>query len=201
MSSQKSHKSLSQTNNECQQQIREFYANTKEKLLKLKDEIQKSQSEYEAQKVIVEKKTLLYNETQEENKKLELLLQGWNERVIQANKIKITLQQNIQRRKNLIDKGTQDLDNLKIDVDHKVNNVKNNAEWINQVKKNFIQAIQEKINKEKELNKALKDRITETTSKIEEIKQDLLLNDVNEGKRKKALLDEAAEMTKFLAEI
>jgi chromosome segregation ATPase len=201
MSSQKSHKSLSQSNNECQQQIREFYANTKEKLLKLKDEIQKSQSEYEAQKVIVEKKTLLYNETQEENKKLELLLQGWNERVIQANKIKITLQQNIQRRKNLIDKGTQDLDNLKIDVDHKVNNIKNNAEWINQVKKNFIQAIQEKINKEKELNKALKDRITETTSKIEEIKQDLLLNDVNEGKRKKALLDEAAEMTKFLAEI
>jgi len=201
MSSQKSHKSLSQTNNECQQQIREFYANTKEKLLKLKDEIQKSQSDYEAQKVIVEKKTLLYNETQEENKKLDLLLQGWNERVIQANKIKITLQQNIQKRKNLIDKGTQDLDNLKIDVDHKVNNVKNNAEWINQVKKNFIQAIQEKINKEKELNKALKDRITETTSKIEEIKQDLLLNDVNEGKRKKALLDEAAEMTKFLAEI
>ena len=201
MSSQKSHKSLSQTNNECQQQIREFYANTKEKLLKLKDEIQKSQSDYDAQKVIVEKKTLLYNETQEENKKLELLLQGWNERVIQANKIKLTLQQNIQKRKNLIDKGTQDLDNLKIDVDHKVNNVKNNAEWINQVKKNFIQAIQEKINKEKELNKALKDRITETTSKIEEIKQDLLLNDVNEGKRKKALLDEAAEMTKFLAEI
>ena len=201
MSSQKSHKSSSQTNNECQQQIREFYANTKEKLLKLKDEIQKSQSDYEAQKVIVEKKTLLYNETQEENKKLDLLLQGWNERVIQANKIKITLQQNIQKRKNLIDKGTQDLDNLKIDVDHKVNNVKNNAEWINQVKKNFIQAIQEKINKEKELNKALKDRITETTSKIEEIKQDLLLNDVNEGKRKKALLDEAAEMTKFLAEI
>ena len=201
MSSQKSHKSLSQSNNECQQQIREFYANTKEKLLKLKDEIQKSQSDYEAQKVIVEKKTLLYNETQEENKKLDLLLQGWNERVIQANKIKITLQQNIQKRKNLIDKGTQDLDNLKIDVDHKVNNVKNNAEWINQVKKNFIQAIQEKINKEKELNKALKDRITETTSKIEEIKQDLLLNDVNEGKRKKALLDEAAEMTKFLAEI
>ena len=201
MSSQKSHKSLSQSNNECQQQIREFYANTKEKLLKLKDEIQKSQSDYEAQKVIVEKKTLLYNETQEENKKLELLLQGWNERVIQANKIKITLQQNIQRRKNLIDKGTQDLDNLKIDVDHKVNNIKNNAEWINQVKKNFIQAIQEKINKEKELNKALKDRITETTNKIEEIKQDLFLNDANEGKRKKALLDEAAEMTKFLAEI
>jgi len=91
MSSQKSHKSLSQSNNECQQQIREFYANTKEKLLKLKDEIQKSQSEYEAQKVIVEKKTLLYNETQEENKKLELLLQGWNERVIQANKIKFDL--------------------------------------------------------------------------------------------------------------
>jgi len=201
MSSQKSHKSLSQSNNECQQQIREFYANTKEKLLKLKDEIQKSQSEYEAQKVIVEKKTLLYNETQEENKKLELLLQGWNERVIQANKIKLTLQQNIQRRKNLIDKGTQDLDNLKIDVELKVNNVKNNAEWINQVKKNFIQAIQEKINKEKELNKALKDRITETTNKIEEIKQDLFLNDANEGKRKKALLDEAAEMTKFLAEI
>jgi len=201
MSSQKSHKSLSQTNNECQQQIREFYANTKEKLLKLKDEIQKSQSDYDAQKVIVEKKTLLYNETQEENKKLELLLQGWNERVIQANKIKLTLQQNIQKRKNLIDKGTQDLDNLKIDVDHKVNNVKNNAEWINQVKKNFIVAIQEKINKEKELNKALKERITETTNKIEEIKQDLLLNDANEGKRKKALLDEAAEMTKFLAEI
>ena len=201
MSSQKSHKSLSQTNNECQQQIREFYANTKEKLLKLKDEIQKSQSDYDAQKVIVEKKTLLYNETQEENKKLDLLLQGWNERVIQANKIKLTLQQNIQKRKNLIDKGTQDLDNLKIDVDHKVNNVKNNAEWINQVKKNFIVAIQEKINKEKELNKALKERITETTNKIEEIKQDLFLNDANEGKRKKALLDEAAEMTKFLAEI
>jgi len=199
--SQKSHKSLSQTNNETQQQIREFYANTKEKLLKLKDEIQKSQSEYEQQKVIVEKKVLLYNETQEENKKLELLLQGWNERVLQANKTKLILQQNIQKRKNLMDKNSQDLDNLKIDVDYKINNVKNNAEWINQVKKNFINAIQEKINKEKELNKELKKRIQETTDKIEEIKQDLFLNDANEGKYKKALLDEAAEMTKFLAEI
>jgi hypothetical protein len=199
--SQKSHKSLSQTNNETQQQIREFYANTKEKLLKLKDEIQKSQSEYEQQKVIVEKKALLYNETQEENKKLELLLQGWNERVLQANKTKLILQQNIQKRKNLMDKNSQDLDNLKIDVDYKINNVKNNAEWINQVKKNFINAIQEKINKEKELNKELKKRIQETTDKIEEIKQDLFLNDANEGKYKKALLDEAAEMTKFLAEI
>ena len=199
--SQKSHKSLSQTNNETQQQIREFYANTKEKLLKLKDEIQKSQSEYEQQKVIVEKKALLYNETQEENKKLELLLQGWNERVLQANKTKLILQQNIQKRKNLMDKNSQDLDNLKIDVDYKITNVKNNAEWINQVKKNFINAIQEKINKEKELNKELKKRIQETTDKIEEIKQDLFLNDANEGKYKKALLDEAAEMTKFLAEI
>ena len=199
--SQKSHKSLSQTNNETQQQIREFYANTKEKLLKLKDEIQKSQSEYEQQKVIVEKKALLYNETQEENKKLELLLQGWNERVLQANKTKLILQQNIQKRKNLMDKNSQDLDNLKIDVDYKINNVKNNAEWINQVKNNFIKAIQEKMNKEKELNKELKKRIQETTDKIEEIKQDLILNDANEGKYKKALLDEAAEMTKFLAEI
>jgi len=196
-----SKKSQKSTPSETQQQIREFYANTKEKLLKLKDEIAKSQSELDQQKIIVQKKAILYNETQEENKKLELLLQGWNERVLQANKTKILLQQNIQKRKNLMEKNNQDLDNLKIDVDYKITNVKNNAEWINQVKNNFIKAIQEKMNKEKELNKELKKRIQETTDKIEEIKQDLILNDANEGKYKKALLDEAAEMTKFLAEI
>ena len=72
---------------------------------------------------------------------------------------------------------------------------------INVVKENQMKSIQERIDKEKEINKELIKKIKEVEGRIKELTYSIDNASVEENKKNNALLNEAAEMNKFLSEL
>ena len=90
MSSQKKSNTSSKQSikSDIQGQLSEFYKVAKEKLLAVKNDVQKSKDEYENQKEKNRKKELEYSELLKESKELDIKIKGMNERVIIAKRIK-----------------------------------------------------------------------------------------------------------------
>ena len=186
---------------DVQNQLKEFYTVAKEKLLALKNEVENSEKNYETQKEINQKKDLEYKELMIESKELDLRIKGLNEKLINAKKTKKNLETQIKEMKEEISSAESEIDHLKIETDNKVKNVQNEAGHINVVKQNQVISIQERIKKEQEINDDLKNKIEEAENKIKEITS--AINEINaiEGKKNDVILDDAAEMNKFLSEI
>ena len=64
-----------------------------------------------------------------------------------------------------------------------------------------MKTIQERIDKEKEINKELLQKIKEVEARIKELTYSIDNAEVQENKKNNALLNEAAEMNKFLSEL
>ena len=186
---------------DVQNQLKEFYSVAKEKLLALKSEVENSEKNYETQKEINQKKDLEYKELINESKELDLRIKGLNEKLINANKTKKSLETQIKEMKEEISSAESEIDHLKIETDNKVKTVQNEAGHINVVKQNQVISIQERIKKEQEINEDLKNKIEEAENKIKEITS--AINEINaiEGKKNDVILGDAAEMNKFLSEI
>ena len=186
---------------DVQNQLKEFYSVAKEKLLALKSEVENSEKNYETQKEINQKKDLEYKELMIESKELDLRIKGLNEKLINAKKTKKSLETQIKEMKEEISSAESEIDHLKIETDNKVKTVQNEAGHINVVKQNQVISIQERIKKEQEINDDLKNKIEEAENKIKEITS--AINEINaiEGKKNDVILDDAAEMNKFLSEI
>jgi chromosome segregation ATPase len=182
-------------------QLSEFYKVAKEKLLAVKNDVQTAKKEYEAQKERNRKKELEYNDLLNESKELDIKIKGMNEKLIIAKRNASNLESQINLTKSEINTANSEIDFLKLETDNKVKRVQNESKKINVVKDNQMKTIQERIDKEKEINKELLQKIKEVEARIKELTYSIDNAEVQENKKNNALLNEAAEMNKFLSEL
>ena len=203
MSSQKKSTTSSKQSlkTDIQGQLSEFYKVAKEKLLAVKNDLETAKKEYEAQKEINRKKELEYNDLLNETKELDIKIKGMNEKVLIAKRNASILESQINLTKSEINNANSEIDFLKLETDNKVKRVENESKQINVVKENQMKSIQERIDKEKEINKELLKKIKEVEGRIKELTYSIDNASVEENKKNNALLNEAAEMNKFLSEL
>ena len=203
MSSQKKSTTSSKQSlkTDIQGQLSEFYKVAKEKLLAVKNDLATAKKEYEAQKEINRKKELEYNDLLNETKELDIKIKGMNEKVLIAKRNASILESQINLTKSEINNANSEIDFLKLETDNKVKRVENESKQINVVKENQMKSIQERIDKEKEINKELLKKIKEVEGRIKELTYSIDNASVEENKKNNALLNEAAEMNKFLSEL
>ena len=147
------------------------------------------------------KKELEYSELLNESKELDIKIKGMNEKVIIAHRTASLLESQINLTKSEINNANSEIDFLKLETDNKVKRVENESKQINVVKENQMKSIQERIDKEKEINKELIKKIKEVEGRIKELTYSIDNASVEENKKNNALLNEAAEMNKFLSEL
>ena len=182
-------------------QLSEFYKVAKEKLLAVKKDVETSKKEYEAQKEKNRKKELEYQKLLEESKILDMRLKGMNEKVVIARRNESVLESQINLTKSEILNANSEIDFIKLETDNKVKRIQNESKQIDVVKENQMKSIQERIEREKGIKTELLNKIKEVEGRIKELNDIINGVTVEENKKNNVLLNEAAEMTKFLSEL
>ena len=88
-----------------------------------------------------------------------------------------------------------------METDVKVKRINNENKKINEAKENQLKSIQERLEKEKLINKDLKEKIKEAEKRIKELTSKIDNASVQENKKNIAILKELADMNKFLSEL
>ena len=184
-----------------QGKLNEFYKVAKERLLAVKNDLEKSKKEYLGQKEINRKKELEYNSLLSQSKELDMKIKGMNEKIINTKRTQNYLRSQIDLTKSEILNANSEIDHLKIDTDVKVKRVNFENKKINEAKENQLKSIQERLEKEKLINKDLKEKIKEAEKRIKEICNKIDNASVQENKKNIAILKELADMNKFLSEL
>ena len=182
-------------------QLSEFYKVAKEKLLAVKKDVETSKKEYETQKEKNRKKELEYQKLLEESKILDMRLKGMNEKVVIARRNESVLESQINLTKSEILNANSEIDFIKLETDNKVKRIQNESKQIDVVKENQMKSIQERIEREKGINADLLKKIKEVEGRIKELNDIINGVTVEENKKNNILLNEAAEMNKFLSEL
>ena len=182
-------------------QLSEFYKVAKEKLLAVKKDVETSKKEYEAQKEKNRKKELEYQKLLEESKILDMRLKGMNEKVVIARRNESVLESQINLTKSEILNANSEIDFIKLETDNKVKRIQNESKQIDVVKENQMKSIQERIEREKGIKTELLKKIKEVEGRIKELNDIINGVTVEENKKNNILLNEAAEMNKFLSEL
>ena len=182
-------------------QLSEFYKVAKEKLLAVKKDVETSKKEYEAQKEKNRKKELEYQRLLEESKLLDMRLKGMNEKVIIAHRNESNLESQINLTKSEILNANSEIDFIKLETDNKVKRIQNESKQIDVVKDNQMKSIKERIEREKGIKNELLQKIKEVEGRIKELNEAINGATLEERAKNNVLLNEAAEMNKFLAEL
>ena len=186
---------------DVQGKLSEFYKVAKEKLLLVKNDLETSKKEYLAQKEINRKKELEYNALLTESKDLDIKIKGLNEKIISAKRVENFIRSQINLTKSEILNANSEIDFLKVETDVKVKRVNNENEKINEAKKNQLNSIKERLEKEKAINMDLKEKIKDAEKRIKELTSKIENTSVQENKKNIAILKELADMNKFLSEL
>ena len=186
---------------DVQGKLSEFYKVAKEKLIAVKNELETSKQQYLTQKEINRKKELKYNSLLKESKELDTKIKGMNEKIISIKRTENYLRSQIDLTKSEIYNANTEIDYLKLETDNKVKKVNNENKKINQVKENHLIYIRERLEKEKEINKELNEKIKEGENRIKELMDEIKHNTMQENKKNNAVLKELADMNKFLSEL
>ena len=186
---------------DVQGKLSEFYKVAKEKLLLVKNDLETSKKEYLAQKEINRKKELEYNALLNESKDLDIKIKGLNEKIISAKRVENFIRSQINLTKSEILNANTEIDFLKVETDVKVKKVNNENEKINEAKKNQLNSIKERLEKEKAINLDLKEKIKDAEKRIKELTSKIENTSVQENKKNIAILKELADMNKFLSEL
>ena len=186
---------------DVQGKLSEFYKVAKEKLLLVKNDLETSKKEYLAQKEINRKKELEYNALLTESKDLDIKIKGLNEKIISAKRVENFIRSQINLTKSEILNANTEIDFLKVETDVKVKRVNNENEKINEAKKNQLNSIKERLEKEKAINMDLKEKIKDAEKRIKQLTSKIENTSVQENKKNIAILKELADMNKFLSEL
>ena len=186
---------------DVQGKLSEFYKVAKEKLLLVKTDLETSKKEYLAQKEINRKKELEYNALLTESKDLDIKIKGLNEKIISAKRVENFIRSQINLTKSEIYNANSEIDFLKVETDVKVKKVNNENEKINEAKKNQLNSIKERLEKEKAINMDLKEKIKDAEKRIKQLTSEIENASVREDKKNIAVLKELADMNKFLSEL
>ena len=186
---------------DVQGKLNEFYKVEKEKLTLVKNDLETSKKEYLLQKEINRKKELEYNKLLNQSKELDIKIKGVNEKIISAKRTENFLRNQIELTKAEISNANSEIDHLKVETSTKVKRVKDENDKINSVKENQLNFIKERLDKEQNINNELKERIKDAEKRIKELTGKIDKTAIAENKKNNQLLDELAEMNKFLSEL
>jgi len=186
---------------DVQGKLNEFYKVAKEKLTLVKNDLETSKKEYLLQKEINRKKELEYNKLLNQSKELDIKIKGVNEKIISAKRTENFLRNQIELTKAEISNANSEIDHLKVETSTKVKRVKDENDKINSVKENQLNFIKERLDKEQNINNELKERIKDAEKRIKELTGKIDKTAIAENKKNNQLLDELAEMNKFLSEL
>ena len=172
---------------DVQGKLSEFYKVAKEKLLLVKTDLETSKKEYLAQKEINRKKELEYNALLTESKDLDIKIKGLNEKIISAKRVENFIRSQINLTKSEILNANTEIDFLKVETDVKVKKVNNENEKINEAKKNQLNSIKERLEKEKAINMDLKEKIKDAEKRIKQLTSKIENTSVQENKKNIAI--------------
>ena len=147
------------------------------------------------------KKELEYNKLLNQSKELDIKIKGVNEKIISAKRTENFLRNQIELTKAEISNANSEIDHLKVETSTKVKRVKDENDKINSVKENQLNFIKERLDKEQNINNELKERIKDAEKRIKELTGKIDKTAIAENKKNNQLLDELAEMNKFLSEL
>ena len=124
-----------------------------------------------------------------------------NEKMVIARRNESVLESQINLTKSEILNANSEIDFIKLETDNKVKRIQNESKQIDVVKENQMKSIQERIEREKGIKTELLNKIKEVEGRIKELNDIINGVTVEENKKNNILLNEAAEMNKFLSEL
>jgi len=181
--------------------LQQFYANSKEKLLKLKNEINLIDAENERQKDENNELTMTYQSYLTLNQEMEIRMKGMKEIIISTLKNKTGLQSHLKDLQKEIETTNKDIDIYKIDNNYKVKIIQNDIEHTKNTKEDQVKNLHKKIENEINNGNNLQDKIKDISAEIQKYKDLIQDFDKVDNSRNINLLKETNEMKKFLAEL
>lgn len=181
--------------------LTEFFKNSKEKLTRLKSEIDDLESENNRQTHENKMLQIRNSELIQYNDELNLRIKGMKEKMLIAQKNKAKLLNQIKDLKRDKDEISKEIDSLKINNQFKVKLIQNDIDHINVIKENNIKALRNKIQVEQNFQDNLINKMNEIKDDIDRYK-DLIKGTTSEDNtRNKQIVKETNEMTKFLTNL
>jgi hypothetical protein len=184
-----------------QNNLQEFYRNSKQKLTQLKSEVDLIESENLRQK----EENILYglksNELQILNEELGLRLKGMKEKLIASQRNRFNMQNQVRDLKRDIESTSRKIDTVKIDNNFKIQMIQNDIDHTQLVKENSVKSIKKKTENELAHQINLLDKMKEIQEEIYKYKNLVSELEHQDNDRYKLLHKETAEMTKFLSEL
>lgn len=181
--------------------LSEFFKNSKEKLSKLKVEIEDLETENVRQTHENKMLQIRNNELIQYNEELDLRLKGMKEKILIAQKNKLQLQNQIKDLRKDIDGISKDIDSMKINNQYKVKIIQNEIDHVNVIKENNIKGIRAKIQIEQNNHDNMLSKMAEMKDQITKYKELIKNASSDDNVRNKQIVKETVEMTKFLTNL
>jgi len=181
--------------------LSEFFKNTKEKLTKLKTEIDDLETENQRQTHENKMLQIRNSELIQYNDELNLRIKGMKEKMLIAEKNKSNLQGQIRDLRKDIDTINKDVDSMKINNQFKVKLVQNEIDHVNVIKENNIKALRGKIQVEQNFQDSMIKKLSDVKDEIARYKDLVKKTTSEDNVRNKQIVKETSEMTKFLTNI
>ena len=181
--------------------LQQFYANSKEKLLKLKNEINLIDAENQRQKDENNELNMAYNNYLNQNQEMDIRMKGMKEIMIATLKNKTGLQNHLKDLQKEIEQTNKDIEVYRIDNNYRVKIIQNDIEHTKNTKEDQVKNLQKKIENEINTGNNLQDKINEIRAEIQKYKDLIQDFDKVDNSRNVNLLKETNDMKKFLAEL
>lgn len=181
--------------------LQEFFKNSKEKLSRLKMEI--DELEVENNRQTHENKMLQIRNTEliQYNDELNLRIKGMKEKILIAQKNKSGLQNQTRDIRRDIETISKDIDSMKINSQFKVKMIQNEIDHTNVIKENNIKSLRNKVQAEQAYQDNLLKKMNEIKDEIIRYKQLIKSNTKEDEERNNQIIKETNEMTKFLTNL
>ncbi|MCQ2815766.1 MAG: hypothetical protein MJ252_00720 [archaeon] len=181
--------------------LNEFYSVAKENLLKMKDELEEAKVNYNNELANYQQLNLEYQDLLKQKEKKDTELKGADERKLILEKYKNNLTKQLKDLDYEASVTGKEIDRMEASTSDRVSKNKANEQAIKNLKEAQVEGINERIQKEKKKNEALREKIMEVENKINEYKTSLNEMMTTDGKRGDKIISDTAEMNKFLADL
>lgn len=181
--------------------LQQFYTQSKEKLLALKNEISLIDIENEKEKEEINQMNINLQTYLSKNEELSIRIKGMKEILLTSVKNKTNLQNQSREFQKNIENTEKDIELYKIDNNYKVKIIQNDMEHTKNTKEDQKKNMEKKIENENNVCNGLKEKINEIREEIMKYKELIQDFDKVDNDRNNKLLKETNDMKKFLSEI
>ena len=181
--------------------LQQFYAQSKEKLTALKNEITLVDNENEKEKDENNSLSLQLQENSHNNEELSIRTKGMKEILLSTIKNKTILQTQLKDFQKQIDHTDKDIELYRIDNNFKVKIIQNDIEHTKNTKEDQKKNLEKKIENESNIGSGYVEKINEIKEEIKKYKELIQDFDKVDNNRNNNLLKDTNEMKKFLAEL